>query len=406
VIVRKLRLAIATKGGPVIIISNQRLPTTIVVMSFFFGCLEISVAADWPFLRGPNSDGILDVDFNPVASQPDVVWEATGPKGNGGVVIAGDQAFVYGKGPENLIRLNPKTGDKIWAKGNLGEWHGNLTPAISDGRVFFTTFTHKAPTAKCFDAESGDPVWEHEMPVPDGKRHYGHAGSPLVVGDVVIFNAGAGVALKRGTGEVVWEFEGLPGLATPVLFTQQGKQCVALFLGDRLIARELSSGRELWSIPWKTDLAVNAHHPLIFDNKVLINSDYGRGRAMFDISNSTPRELWQFKKGSGHAFAASVLHDGLVYGMFQNGMACLNPGDGSLRWKYPGAGSVLLIGEHLVSLSGRGVLRIGPVARDDWKPTLEARIGSGQWRNNPTYWNGNLIAKSDSGEMICVRIAR
>jgi len=92
--------------------------------------------------------------------------------------------------------------------------------------------------------------------------------------------------------------------------------------------------------------------------------------------------------------------------MFQNGMACLNPGDGSLRWKYPGAGSVLLIGNHLVSLSGRGVLRIGPVARDNWKPTLEARIGSGQWRNNPTYWNGNLIAKSDSGEMISVRIAR
>ena len=66
---------------------------------------------------------------------------------------------------------------------------------------------------------------------------------------------------------------------------------------------------------------------------------------------------------------------------------------------------MLLIGDQLVSLSERGILRMDPISSESWKPTLETRIGSGQWRNNPAYWNGTLIAKSESGELKSFRIA-
>ncbi|MFH1924828.1 MAG: hypothetical protein ABIP48_33680, partial [Planctomycetota bacterium] len=65
--------------------------------------------------------------------------------------------------------------------------------------------------------------------LPDGPQQiwetsvgYGYAGSPLLWEDLVILNVGTGLALQRNTGAVVWQHEGLAGLATPVLYLEGG----------------------------------------------------------------------------------------------------------------------------------------------------------------------------------------
>lgn len=367
-----------------------------------------ALAEDWPFLRGPNNNGISSAKLDPVDDEPERIWKASGPRGGASVVVADGLVFTAGTGEENVVCYDAATGEKRWSHGNLGEWHGCQTPSYADGRIFMTTIddVKKPPKARCFDAKTGDEIWMRELPVCDGQRHYGLSGSPLISGDVVIFNAGGGVALKQESGEPIWENEGFPGLATPAHFKAENQDAVAIFQGAQLAALDLKSGEQLWAIPWKTDLAVNAHHPLIFDGKALINSDYGLGRALYDVSGSSPKELWNLPKGSGHAFAASVLHEGLVYGIFENALACLDPADGSLKWKAPGTGSVLLIDGNLVRVTEGGEIQIAPVSPDGFEPILVGQIHGGTLRNNPAYVDGKIYIKNDAGEVVCVRISK
>ena len=366
-------------------------------------------AEDWPSLRGPDNTGISSANLTSLQADPERIWKASGgPKGNASVVVADGLAYTFGTGKVNVLCLNAENGEKVWSK-TVGEWHGNQTPTLAGGKLYLQSFMNEkdAPKGWCLDAKTGDEIWKKDLPMTVGKRHWGQAGSPLVVGDLVIFNVGGGTALKHNTGETVWGFEGLPGMATPVLFKHKDKDAVALFLGEKLLARDLKSGKELWSIPWQTNSAVNAHQPLIFDGKILINSGYGLNPAMYDVSSGTPKEVWKFGKGrAGHAFAASILHGGSIYGFFENALACLDPKDGSIRWRDRGTGSLLLIDGQLLRVSEKGEMQIAPVSAKGFEPTLTAQVHGGTVRNNPAYVDGKLFLKNDSGEVVCVRIAK
>ena len=369
--------------------------------------LAVSPAlADWPNLRGPNHDGISQARLVQV-KDPERLWKAETGKGNGGVVVEDGLALVYGTGKQNITCLNANTGKVLWAKGQMDEWHGNHTPALLDGNVYFQSFqlVKKPSVARCLDAKTGDEIWKVELPVTGGKRSWGMAGSPLILDGVVYLNAGGGVALKAESGEFIWKHDGWPGLATPVLFQQSGKDAIAFFLGDQLLARDKATGQQLWTIPWPTSSAVNACRPVFFDGKVLINSGYGLHPALFDISSGTPKEIWK-KDNGGHAFAASILHDGVVYGFFHNSLACMKPEDGTLLWKERGNGSVLLIDGQLVWITEKGELRIAPVSKEKFEPTLEAHVHGGIVRNNPAYVDGKIYLKNEKGDVVCVQIAQ
>ncbi len=376
------------------------------ILSILLALAASVFSADWPLLRGPNNDGISSAKLA-LLDEPERLWRAQTGKGNGGVVVENGLALVYATGQQNLTCLNAETGETLWSKGNLSEWHGNHTPSLKDGRVYIQSYQleKNPPKARCLDAKTGDIVWETQLPLTGGKRPWGMAGSALILGDVVYFNAGGGVALNAANGEAIWQHDGWPGLATPVLFQHRGKDAIAFFLGDRLLARDKQTGAGLWSISWPTSSAVNACRPTFIDGKVLINSGYGLSPAFFDVSGDSPKEIWRQDSG-GHAFAASILHDGVVYGFFRGGLACMNPADGSLRWREGGNGSVLLIGGQLVWVTEKGELKIAPVSKDGFEPTLIAQVHGGITRNNPAYVDGKIFLKNERGEVVCWRIAR
>jgi outer membrane protein assembly factor BamB len=117
--------------------------------------------------------------------------------------------------------------------------------------------------------------------LPAQIRGYGYAGSPLLRKDLVILNIGTGLALQRNTGEVVWQHEGLAGLATPVVYLEGGQSRVLIFGGKAFFARDARTGRELWPIPWKTKLAANGCYPIYHDGKVFVTTGYGKHAALF-----------------------------------------------------------------------------------------------------------------------------
>jgi outer membrane protein assembly factor BamB len=215
---------------------------------------------------------------------------------------------------------------------------------------------------------------------------------------------GAGVALKKSTGEPAWQHGGFPGLATPVLFTSRGRTGVALFGGDQLIARDARTGAALFSIPWKTDLAVNACDPVLWGDRLFLCSDYGLGRALYDISGAQPRQLWSFGRGRGSNFSSGFQQGGQLYCFAEGQFNCLDPATGLPRWQVQGGSGALLIGETLILVRHTGELRLGKLTPTGYHQVSTFDTGMRDLKAVPAYWNGRLFLRSESGRIGCIQI--
>src|SRR6185436_6196894 len=102
------------------------------------------------------------------------------------------------------------------------------------------------------DAAKGTVIWQRDLRKDGIKTNrWGFAGSPLIWGDLVILNAGgAGTALDRHTGRVVWSTgTNATGYASPTLFKSDGKESILIFAAKHLVAVDPQTGREQWRYP-------------------------------------------------------------------------------------------------------------------------------------------------------------
>jgi len=371
-------------------------------------CPAAPATGDWPCFRGPNHNGVLEVPLTLRAGGPVKLWEVEAGRGNASMAVVQGRLYTFGSGMgSNLVCLDAATGRPIWSR-RVETHYGESTPSVENGRLYllasFGSPSRMPPVAYCCDAATGNVLWKRELPVSTGAREYGHAGSPRLWEDLVILNAGGGAALKKATGEVVWAHQGFPGLATPVVSHLQGRPCAALFGGDRLIVREARSGRELWQIPWKTELAVNACDPIVFDNKIFLCSEYGRGRALYDLGGSQPRTLWEYGQGRGSSFSSGFYHGGTLYCFAENGFNCLDAATGQSRWREPGGVSALLIGGTIIVSHSNGGLQFGRISPAGFKTLTTIEAGFRDVKAVPAYAAGRLYLRNEHGRIACFQI--
>ena len=365
----------------------------------------VTRAVDWPCFRGPQRNGISNGKLD-LIDDPIEVWKVDdlGKRLHGSAAIVDGRLYINGGRPADrsepfLYCLDANTGKEIWKKRS---GRTNSTPTIFEGRVYCVG---DRQVVRCFDAMSGDPVWKSEKIPSSGERHYGHSGSAIVWDDLLILNYGYGAALNRETGAIVWSFDGLAGLATPVIFSCDENPAVAIFCGDKMIARDVRSGKELWSIPWVTKYGVNACDPLFVDNdsKVFLSSGYGLGRALYDVSGEEPKELWSL--GSGSNYSSGVYLDGDIYSM-AGGFGRLDLGTGKRLTRGPNAHSVLVVDQKLIFVEKSGGLQIGTIRKGEYKGLVKAKIADGDTWNVPAYWDGKLYVRNGDGVLVCMRIGK
>jgi outer membrane protein assembly factor BamB len=260
----------------------------------------------------------------------------------------------------------------------------------------------KPPALLCFQLSDGKTIWRKEIPAATGERHYGHAGSPTLWRDLVIVNVGLGTALKQDSGEIVWSHAGLSGLATPVLYEEQGRPAVMIFAGEALYGREATTGRELWSIPWKTSLAVNACDPIYHDGKVFISTTYGKHAALFDVTARPPKQIWMER---GSSFSSGFLWNNHLFCFGEGEFTCLDLA-GNKKWASApvGGGSALMAGDKIVLLSDRGRLAVAAASTESFRPLVEARIHGGTTWTPPSLVKGKLFVRSKDGAAVCLQI--
>jgi len=235
------------------------------VLSFLLGVACLVTAADWPTFRGVNSQGLapdanLPLEFGP---EKNVVWKTLLPKGHSSPVLVGNRIYLTGYENEKLytFALDRGTGKILWRREaprpRKEKLHDANSPTsaspASDGRSVFVFFTD-------FGVLSYGPDGEERWKAPLGpfNNPMGQSATPVLSGTTLLVpcdqeSGSYFIAFDKDSGKVKWRVERpdfTRGFSTPVLWKpKDGGPIQVLLAGSyRLVAYEVETGKEVWSV--------------------------------------------------------------------------------------------------------------------------------------------------------------
>ncbi|MCX6345132.1 MAG: PQQ-binding-like beta-propeller repeat protein [Armatimonadetes bacterium] len=379
-------------------------------------------AADWPQFKGPSANGFAPdtgINKNWTKTPPKVLWTTPmNDDGYAGVSVGGGKVFVINhEGSKDILRaIDIATGKDAWTytyedtdKANRG--FARSTPIFDLGNVYSLS---RLGILNCLKVKTGKLIWSRDICKDfNGKRPgWDYAYSPLIDKNKLIVMPGgpdAGVvALDKKTGKtVIWQGgSNVSSYATPVLATIQGKQQYVTFDAVGLAGVDVASGKQLWSFPWKTDCDCNAATPIVMGDSVYITSGYGHGCAMVDITAEGAKGRWENKQMQAQ-FASPIFYKGYIYGAGDpNFLMCMDPKDGSIKWKQEGFGKGSIVGVDgtIIAMTGNtGEVVMVNLAPDAYKELGRIKPLEGDCWTAPIISNGKLIVR-DKKNIACIAI--
>lgn len=111
---------------------------------------------------------------------------------------------------------------------------------------------------------------------------------------------------------------------SPLLFTCEGKDCVAFFNTAGLVVREAANGAELMRFPWKTMYDINPTTPIVADGKLLIQAENG-ALVVAEASPEAYKAIARTQAVPNKTWVIPVLANGKIFCRNNNGEAvCLD----------------------------------------------------------------------------------
>ncbi len=375
----------------------------------------------WPHFMGPNSTGAIAQSgvLDPQKIAP--LWTAAVGTGFSSVAVVGDRLFTMGNADETdtVYCLSAADGSVVWrhsypCKLIPLQYEGgpNTTPTWHEKKVYTLG---KEGQLYCLAADNGSVVWSHDLREGGVQApKFGLSGSPVVTGDIVLINAGSGgAAFHKDTGAVVWK--STPGeddkcYATPALFTHESKVAAAFFVGDRLIAIDPATGKELWRVPWSTKYDVHPVAPVFFDNKMFVSAGNDKDCALYQLDANGPTLLWE-KDTMSNQLLNSIYREGSLFGVDgstgrRSSVVCLDAVTGDVRWSNPdtGYGSLIMVGDKLILLSENGVLFIAEARPDTYVELFRKEIIPFKCWTPPAVADGKLFVRNAAGDLVCLSL--
>ena len=378
--------------------------------------------SDWPYWRGPSSDGqsivngirkdwsgglkkLWEVNYL-CQGKKAVAWSAP--------VIQGNRLVVPGRDEKNdlVFCLDPENGELIWsgsyeakARGSHGSG-ARATPFIDDDRVY--TFGRDGDLV-CWQLRDGEMVWRRNVEDGGGKEPtWGHSSSPLVYENKVVVQSGGeaiAIAYDKMTGRVLWKSTaGKAAYAAPVLTNIGEGEKLLVFCEAGLACFDPGDGRELWSVPWKTNYGVNATTPVMVGTIIFITSGYSVGCQALKTTDTGAEVIWRSKvMASQHS--DPIIIDGLIYGYSgqsdQNKgyFKCVELESGVEKWSTSkiGWGTTVYVDGHLLCMDIKGNLFLVKPDPGAFKKVTEFRGAMGEVRDTawtiPVVANGKLYLR-------------
>lgn len=382
--------------------------------------LVASALADWPNFRGPRHDGISEEKGLRLKwdTAPKPLWQMKVGDAFSSFSAVGDRIYTCGEKEKKQVALclNADTGQVIWSTpfedrfvedGGMGGNGTRSTPTVADGRVYVLGAKGRLV---CMDAKDGKEIWSSQFShIPT----WGYSASVLVDNGVAYSGGGkeqgALVAFDAATGKQLWKLgDNGAGYATPYPFDFGGKHIIGAFVADAVLLADAKTGKQLASIPWKTDWDVNAA-ALVFDKGLLfVSSGYKTGSALFKLGGSgdaiTADNAWgKVSKVIMNKFQSSILYKGNLYTSDQKALKCVDFASGNEKWSQRGIkdSTLVLAEDHLILLTEDGELQIAPASDTGFTPTAKAQILQGRCWSVPVIHNGRLYARS-LNTIVCI----
>jgi outer membrane protein assembly factor BamB len=388
----------------------------------------VKTDTDWPGFRGPQRDGAvhgvnLKTDWS--ASRPVELWRRQiGPGWSSFAVHAGHLYTQEQRGNDEIVACHDvSTGKPVWSHSNPTRFYESVggpgpraTPTLSNGRVYSLGATG---IMNVLDDRTGAVVWSRNAVSDTGAKipGWGIAGSPLVVGDLVIVAAsGSLVAYDLATGNPRWFGpRGGNSYSSPQLLTINGVPQIVLMTSTGATSVALADGKELWNHSWPSDTRI-MQPAVAADGELVISVGDGMG------GNGTRRiDVKQNQSGSGGwtteerwtsedlvpNFTDFVIHKGHVFGFDWGTLACIDVKDGKQKWKSPqhGYGQLLLLPDQdlLLILSEKGELVLVKASPDQFTELARFPVLEGKTWNHPVLVGDVVLVRNDH-EMAAFRL--
>jgi outer membrane protein assembly factor BamB len=324
-----------------------------------------------------------------------VVWKTAVPGlGWSSPVVVEDRIYLTSAVPKGgserpgadrelcALSLEASTGKILWQKTVFEQKdkdtpkihqknsHASPTAIVEDGRLY-VHFGHMG--SACLDTGSGDVIWmtrEHAYaPV------HGNGGSPVIAGDLFIFNADAAqnpsiIALEKATGKLRWKVQREAeakrkfSFSTPLLIDVGGvKQLITPGSGV-VQALDPATGSELWRVNFDQGYSV-VPRPVFADGLLYVCTGYDKpGLLAIRVDTESKGDVtsshlaWRLDKFVPHNPSVIVVGKE-VYCLADNGvLSCMDAKSGKVHYQErctgPSSSSILHAEGKLYLLDERG----------------------------------------------------
>lgn len=386
--------------------------------------------SDWPNWRGAHHDGIArDNQWSPSWGDdgPTRLWHREIGIGFSSMAVVDGRVFALGHdgrksgGQETVWCLAADTGEILWQRSYAGPLVNNLheggpgaTPTV-DGDYVYTV--GRGGQLHCLTTAEGKTVWSKDLTEDLGVKlpEWGFTCSPLVLGKLLILEAGRTVAYDKRTGERIWRTGKFrAGYGSPVAFDSPDGVLLAVLNNDYLLVMRADNGKEIARTSWETKYATNGNTPIVFGSNIFVSTGYDKGCALFklDAAGKTLTRVYSNREMRNH-FNNSVLLEGHLYGIDGNShharscrLVCMELASGEVRWSERGfgCGSLLIADNKLIILSDDGRLVTADATPEEYREINSAQVLSGRCWTVPVLSGNRIYCRNAAGDLVALDV--
>jgi hypothetical protein len=387
----------------------------------------VTEPAEWPGFRGPLRDSVIHgtrIETDWSKSPPVQLWRRKIGPGWSSFAVRGDLVYTQEqRGEDETVSCYKlHTGEPVWRhkdSARFVEPEGGAgprgTPALGNGRVYTLGATG---ILNALDARSGAALWSRNAVTDTGAKvpHWGIAGSPLLVDDLLIVAAsGRLAAYEVATGKPRWLAQtGGGGYSSPHLVTIGGVAQILLMSGTGATSVAPADGKQLWQHPLEGGARI-VQPALTAEGDVLMTIGGegmgGEGVRRIAVAHGAggwnAQERWTSRALKPN-FNDLVVHKGHAFGFDGSILACIDLADGQRKWKggrYGNGQLVLLADEDLLLvLSEEGGLALVKATPEQFTEVARFPAIEGKTWNHPAL-AGDVLLVRNGEEMAAFRLS-
>lgn len=395
----------------------------IVAFSALAFSVQVALAAspdlknDWPWWRGPNSNGIAAAGQNPpteFSPGKNVIWRTKVPgRGHSSPVIVGNKIFLTTADEQVRIQgavcFDRSSGKQIWItpihKGNLPakihvkNTHASGTVAC-DGDNIYTVFYNDDAIQVSALTVDGKVLWSKKAGAFNPKKYqFGYGASPLLYKDKVVVageydGSSFLAAFNTSNGSVAWRADRRSDISfsSPIVGQVAGKEQLLLSGLFEVTSFDPTSGGKLWSVPGTTQATCGT---MVWDGDLVFASGGYPEPQTIAVNARTGNVVWT---NNQKCYEQSMLAvNGFVYGITDKGVAyCWEGTSGREMWKARLGGlysaSPILVGDTIFAFNEAGTAHVFKANPQKFEKVAQNQLGNEAFAT-PAFINGQMFAR-------------